>query len=71
MYLIIDRFDEEFAVCEDEQGYCRLLFRSQLPEGAGEGSVLRECEDGTYLLDKEETARRRARIVKLQDEVFH
>lgn len=70
-YLIVDRFEEEFAVCEDEQGYCRLLFRTQLPDGAGEGSVLCECEDGTYTLDAEETERRRARIAALQDELFH
>lgn len=69
-YLSIDRFEEGFAVCEDEQGNTLLLLREELPDGAGEGSVLFECEDGTFLLDMEETERRRARIAALQDEIF-
>lgn len=70
-YLSIDRFEEGFAVCEDEQGNTLLLLQQELPDGAGEGSVLRTCEDGTYVLDEAETARRRARIAALQDELFH
>ena len=69
-YLSVDRFEEDFAVCEDEQGNTLLLLREELPDGVGEGSLLFVCEDGTYILDKEETARRRARIADLQDELF-
>lgn len=69
-YLIIDRFEEEFAVCEDEQGFRRLLLKELLPEGVGEGSVLYEGEDGSFFLDEEETVRRRSRFAELQEELF-
>lgn len=69
-YLNIDRLEEGFAVCEDERGFQRLLLQEQLPEGAGEGSVLFEDEDGRLLLDEDETRRRRARLAKLQEDIF-
>lgn len=68
--LVIDRLEEEFAVCEDEQGFRRLLLKELLPEGAGEGSVLYEGENGSFLLDEEETVRRRSRFSELQEELF-
>lgn len=50
--LIIDRFENGFAVVEDEEN--NQLFDipvSSLPEGAREGSVLRRAESG-YILDE-------------------
>lgn len=68
--LIVDRFEGEYAVCEDEnQQYCTVEI-SRLPEGAGEGAVLSISDEGIISLDREETARRRERIGRKQSEFF-
>ncbi len=54
----IDRIEENFAVCEDENRQRLEIPRDRLPEGAKEGDVLR-LTDGGYEIDREETARRR------------
>lgn len=67
---IVDRFEGAFAVCENEQGGRALFCREILPEDVGEGSVLYQTPEGDFLLDEAETAARRARIAKLQNEIF-
>ncbi|MCI8622721.1 MAG: DUF3006 domain-containing protein [Provencibacterium sp.] len=56
----IDRFEGEYAVCEGPDGRMRNFARVELPRGAKEGDVLRY--DGTdWIIDRPETARRRAK----------
>lgn len=50
-YVVIDRFEGETAVCEDERGDQVLLSPAQLPAHVREGSVLR-YRDGAFLLDE-------------------
>lgn len=58
--IIIDRIDESIAVLEtDEENI--IVECSSLPDNSKEGDVLR-FENGCYIIDKEETERRRTII---------
>lgn len=58
MPIIIDRFEGNFAVCEDGDERV-LLPRAALPCGATEGDVLVAVSEGKYALDTVSTAQRR------------
>lgn len=58
MPMIIDRFEEAFAVCEKD-GETVLLPRACLPAAAVEGDALIPAEDGFYAVDAAYTAARR------------
>lgn len=66
--LIIDRFEGEFALCEDEGRQMRRIPRSELPAQAREGDCL-TCEDGRLRIDSRAAEARRkanaARFCKL------
>lgn len=57
--IVIDRIEENIAVCETDEGQLRLDL-SALPD-AREGDVLTE-KDGSWQVDADETARRREQI---------
>ena len=61
----IDRFEEELAVLEDENGVTLTVARALLPPEAAESDVLR-FEGGVYTLDRRETDDRRADVLALQ-----
>ncbi len=56
--LIIDRFEGNFAVCEDEGREMHCIPRGELPEDAREGDCLVR-EDGRWQLDRQEAQVRR------------
>ena len=60
--LIIDRFEENFAVCEDDDGSFFAIDISELPAEASEGDVLRLDDGGGISVDEAETESRRSRI---------
>ena len=60
--LIIDRFEGEFAVIEDDEERLEIQ-RALLPEAAKEGDVL-VCENEVYSVDEEATKIRRAEVLK-------
>jgi hypothetical protein len=68
--LIIDRFEGDFAVCEDENLRTVHIQRSELPQDAAEGDCLAADPREGYVLDKGETARRRARIKNKMNRLF-
>ncbi len=69
MSLIIDRFEGDFAVCEDDSGNMLQLERSKLPTGAKEGSVL--CVEGDIIsIDHGATAQRKEKIRKLMNRLW-
>lgn len=68
--LSIDRFEGKFAICEDAEEKYFAIETSELPEGAGEGDVLRITDGGELLLDEEETLARRERIASKQRRAF-
>ena len=62
-YYAIDRIEGNYAVCEKDGETMVNISRALLPEGAGEGSVLRRLADGSFALDRgEEAAKRRSSL---------
>lgn len=68
-YLVIDRLEQAFAVCETADGKRVHLERVLLPPGAKEGSVMRFV-NGAYQLDEEKEERLRRSNWELQKRVF-
>lgn len=65
MYYSIDRFEGEFAVCEDEEGNFLDIPKALLPADVREGTVLNE-KNGRYTIDQAEEKRRRDLANQLQ-----
>ena len=64
--LVVDRIEEGIAICEDPAKAYKHIPLSKLPRGVREGDCLRQEGDG-YIIDTEETARRRAALKSLFD----
>lgn len=59
MFYSTDRFEGEYAILiSDEDGSQIITERENIPPEAEEGSILL-LQDGQYILDSEETERRR------------
>ena len=58
MPLIIDRFEGDYAMCEDN-GTPVVLPRDSLPSSAAEGDVLIPMKDGGFAVDVARTAMRK------------
>ncbi|ASS90575.1 MAG: DUF3006 domain-containing protein [Bacillaceae bacterium] len=69
MKFIIDRFENDIAVCEDENGKIIEILKSQLPKNAETGDVIIQ-KNNRYYVDKQETSKRRQEIEELMDELF-
>lgn len=65
---IIDRFEEEYAVLEREDGKILNILKSSLPD-AKKGDVI-VFENGIYTVDKEETERRKKIIAEKVRKLF-
>jgi len=68
MKFIIDRFENDIAVCE-ENGKIIEILKSQLPKNAETGDVIIQ-KNNRYYVDKQETSKRRQEIEELMDELF-
>jgi len=53
--LIIDRFEEDLAICELEDGQMTDIKRQLLPEDAKEGDCVIMHDDNTIEIDHERT----------------
>lgn len=60
--LIIERFENSFAICEDKDKSFFAIEIAELPKGAKAGDVLDIDNDGNIKINKEETERRKARM---------
>ena len=71
MKLSVDRIEESYAVCQDFLTEKMLDIPIKLlPNGIKEGDVIIKNEDGTYIIDKEETKKRKDFMLKLQERVL-
>ncbi len=61
MQYIIDRIEQEIAICEEESGTMVKLLLKELPKGSREGDVLFKI-NGAFQFDEEETNRRRQKM---------
>lgn len=68
--LIIDRFEGNYAICEDSDKKYFAIETAELPDGAKPGCVLEINEEGVITLNLEETEARKNRIGKKQRDVF-
>lgn len=64
MKVIIDRFEENFAIVELEDKNMINMPMELIPEGAKEGNVIE------ILIDKEETLLRKEKIEKLMNNLW-
>ena len=66
MFFAIDRFEGGLAILEDDDERTHQVDRALLPAEARESDVLR-LENGVYIVDAEETSRRREAVRRLQE----
>lgn len=69
--LIIDRFEGEYAVCEEEDGRFTKLPKVFLPGGCREGDCLVPLPGGAWQVDRAATAQRRKRIQEMLGDLYH
>lgn len=60
--LIIERFENNFAICEDKDKCFFAIDLTELPKNAKAGDVLDIDDNGNIKVNKEETERRKSRI---------
>lgn len=58
MKAVIDRFEDNLAVCESDDGKMLNIERDRLPEGVREGCVL-DISGDRITLDRDETIKRK------------
>lgn len=69
--LVVDRFEGEYAVCEDRQTKEKFNIElSQLPSDIKEGSVVK-YEDGKYVLDLDTEKEISDRIKEKMDDLWN
>lgn len=66
MFGVIDRFEGDYAVVEFEDREMQDIKKILMPPEAKEGDVI-VFIDGKYVIDKEETAKRRGAAEKLSE----
>jgi hypothetical protein len=69
MNYTIDRFEGNFALCEDESGSQRQIPLSALPETAREGDIITE-KDGAFTVNEEATEKRREKMQQRLNRLF-
>lgn len=69
MRYIVEQFEEDLAICEDERMQRVTFSRTQLPPGTKPGDVLVGGMDG-FTIDYAETRRRKACILRKQRDLF-
>lgn len=69
MKFVIDRFEGNLAVCEDEHGKMVNINRNRLPNTAVEGDVLVPRLTG-FVIEENETSKRKNSIQDLMKELW-
>lgn len=65
----VDRFEEDWVICEDENGNETRIEIKNVPHSVREGSVIL-YENGEFILDSAETELRRKNISKLKKYIY-
>ena len=69
MKVTIDRFEGEFAVCEQADRTMVNILKDNIPQEAKEGDIL-IIEGDSIFIDVEGTAERKIRINRLMDDLW-
>lgn len=68
--LIIDRFEEDFAVVEDSEKDANININKEfIEEGAKEGDVLALVDSSFYMIDHAATEKRREQVLALEKRI--
>lgn len=67
--VIIDCFEEDYAVCQTDEGEILEIEKAKIPTDAKEGDVL-VLEGDEISINKEETIRLRQQIKKLMEDLW-
>ncbi len=70
MFYSIDRIEEEVAVCIGDGEEILLLSTEQIIGSYCEGSIIRENDDGYYIVDEDEELKRRSENFNLAESLF-
>ena len=70
MFYSIDRIEEEVAFCIGGEEEILLLSTDQIIGSYGEGSIIRENDDGYYVVDEDEELKRRSENFVLAESLF-
>lgn len=65
MYVSVERFEEDLAVLCDDSGNVQTVDKAFLPPQTKAGDLLR-VENGAYIVDVDETAKRKNRIWQME-----
>ena len=68
--LIIDRFENGYAICEDRNKSFFGIELSELPKGVKSGDVLDIDDNGKIKINLEETQRRKSRMQGKMQKLF-
>ena len=68
-YVIVDRFEGNYAICEDKNSEMINIDRSKIPKEAKEGAVLKIKGDRIEI-DYDETGERKDRILELMEPLW-
>ncbi|MBP3939455.1 MAG: DUF3006 domain-containing protein [Clostridia bacterium] len=69
MKYTVDRIEEDFAVCEDENGAMVNIEKTQLPADIREGDIV-SVENGEAVILRDETQERRKIISQKRKDIF-
>ncbi len=69
MWLVIDRFEENFAVCEDEGGKIQNISIDTIVGSPKEGDVI-ELIDKKFYVNKKETEKRKKYVEELTKDMW-
>ena len=67
--LIVDRFEDEYVVCEDENKKMINIKKNQIEGYVKEGDILLNIK-GKYIIDKKETINRKKHIEELTKDLW-
>lgn len=67
--LIVDRIEGQYIICEDLEQKFFAIDTSEVPAGTVPGTVLQISDEGVIVIDKEETEKRRQRILSKQNKL--
>ena len=57
--LLIDRFEQNYAICEDKEKHMFAIEKTELPTEAKEGDILKISEEGELNIERQATQRRK------------
>lgn len=70
MFLSVDRFEKQYAICESDDQKLHKIKKAYLPKNTKPGDILKILKNGKLILDEFETKTRKNKIKKLQNKLL-